>query len=258
STILITPTAPLKYLTRHNISISTGLQSKSGGKLQNAVNFSFLTKIDSSKKFPQVSDDALLTLVQQQTFKYFWDFAHPNSGLARERSTSGDLVTTGGSGFGIMALPVGIERNFITRAQGLERMQKIVAFLKNTAQHFHGAFPHWLNGNTGAVIPFSAKDDGADLVETSFLIAGLLTARQYFDGNDAQETALRNDINTIWHRIEWDWFRKNNEDVLYWHWSPNYGWEMNHKIKGWNESLVTYVLAASSPTHAIPKSVYDN
>ena len=258
STIVIVPNTPLKFLTRHNISVTTGLQSKSGGNLQSAFNFSFLTKLDSTYKFPIITNEALLTLVQQQTFKYFWDFAHPNSGLARERNTSGDLVTTGGSGFGIMALPVAIERNFITRAEGLERMQKIVGFLKNTAQHFHGAFPHWLNGNTGAVIPFSAKDDGADLVETSFMIAGLLTARQYFDGNDAAETALRNDINTIWHRVEWDWFRKNNEDVLYWHWSPNYGWEMNHKIKGWNESLITYVLAASSPIHAIPKSVYDN
>lgn len=258
STIVITPNAPLKYLTRHSISITTGLQSKSGGNLQNAINFSFLTKLDSTYKFPAITNEALLTLVQQQTFKYFWDFAHPNSGLARERNTSGDLVTSGGSGFGIMALPVAIERNFISRAQGLERMQKIVGFLKNTAQHFHGAFPHWLNGNTGVVIPFSTKDDGADLVETSFLVAGLLTARQYFNGNDAAETALRNDINTIWHRVEWNWFRKNNEDVLYWHWSPNYGWEMNHKIKGWNESLITYVLAASSPTHSIPKSVYDN
>lgn len=258
STIVVQPTSPLQFLSKYILQVPTSLQSQAGGSLQSGFSVNLTTKIDSTYKFPVITNDALLTLVQQQTFKYFWDFAHPNSGLARERNTSGDLVTTGGSGFGIMALPVAIERNFISRVQGLERMQKIVGFLKNTAQHFHGAFPHWLNGNTGVVIPFSAKDNGADLVETSFLVAGLLTARQYFNGNDAAETALRNDINIIWHRVEWDWFRKNNEDVLYWHWSPNYGWEMNHKIKGWNESLITYVLAASSPTHAIPKSVYDN
>ncbi|WP_159477518.1 glucoamylase family protein [Dyadobacter sp. 3J3] len=215
-------------------------------------------QIDSTDKFPIISDDALLTLVQKQTFKYFWDFGHPVSGLARERNTSGDVVTSGGSGFGIMTIPIAIERDFITRGQGLERMQKIVAFLKTNTQKFHGAFPHWINGATGAVVPFSAKDDGADLVETSYLIQGLLTARQYFDGNDAAETALRNDINTIWYGVEWDWFRKTNENVLYWHWSPNYNWDMNLPIKGWNECLITYALAASSPTHGIPNSVYEN
>lgn len=214
--------------------------------------------VDSTDKFPVISDEALLTLVQKQTFKYFWDFAHPVSGLARERNTSGDVVTSGGSGFGIMTIPVAIERGFITRAEGLQRIQKITGFLKTNTQKFHGAFPHWINGSTGAVVAFSTKDDGADLVETSYLIQGLLTARQYFNGTDATETALRNDINTIWHGVEWDWFRKNNENVLYWHWSPTYNWDMNLPIKGWNECLITYALALSSPTHPIPKIVYDN
>jgi hypothetical protein len=137
-------------------------------------------------------------------------------------------------------------------------MQKIVGFLKNNAQRFHGAYSHWLNGTTGAAQPFSAKDDGADLVETSYLMAGLLTARQYFNLANADETTLRNDINTLWQAVEWSWFRKNNENVLYWHWSPNYAWDMNHAIRGWNECLITYVMAASSPTNAIPKIVYDN
>lgn len=198
-----------------------------------------------------------MDLVQKQTFKYFWDFGHPVSGLARERNTSGETVTSGGSGFGIMTILVGINRNFVSRADGLARMQKIVGFLK-TAQKFHGAFPHWLNGTTGVVIPFSAKDDGADLVETSYLFEGLLCARQYFNSASADETNLRNDINTLWNAVEWDWFRKNNENVLYWHWSPNNNWDMNFPIQGWNEALVTYVLAASSPTHTIPKIVYDN
>ncbi|MNS46422.1 hypothetical protein D3C72_789170 [compost metagenome] len=200
----------------------------------------------------------MLTLVQEKTFKYFYDFGHPTSGLARERNSSGDLVTSGGSGFGVMALIVGVHRNFITRAQGLARMQKIVDFLKNKAERFHGAYPHWLNGNTGAIIPFSSKDNGADLVETSFLMQGLITARQYFNGTDAQETALRNDINSIYNEVEWSWFRKNNSNVLYWHWSPTFDWDMNLPIGGWDEALITYVMAASSPTYPIPKIVYDN
>jgi hypothetical protein len=258
SVLLLSPSATLKSLTSYKIIVSSTVESTSGKSLKNSINIDLFTGIDSTDKFPIISDNALLDKVQQQTFKYFWDFGHPTSGLARERNTSGDLVTSGGSGFGIMAIVTGIHRNFITRTEGLARMQKITSFLKNTAQKFHGAFPHWLNGNTGAVIPFSAKDNGADLVETSFLIQGLLTARQYFDGPNANETALRNDINAIFNGVEWSWFRKNNENVLYWHWSENFNWEMNHQIKGWNEALITYVLAASSPTYPIPKAVYDN
>ena len=258
STIVITPLGAIEYLTRYNLKANTNLKSVQQRNLNTELNISFVTKIDSSDKFPQISDDALLTLVQQQTFKYFWDFAHPVSGLARERNTSGETVTSGGSGFGIMTIPVAINRTFITRAQGLARMQTIVGFLKNTAQKFHGAFPHWLNGTTGAVIPFSTKDNGADLVETAYLMQGLITARQYFNGADPAETALRNDINILWNGVEWNWFRQGTQNVLYWHWSPNYNWEMNVPIRGWNECLITYVMAAASTTYPIPRIVYDN
>jgi len=258
STVLVTPASPLINLTRYRVTITTNIKSKEGGRLINESSFNFLTSLDSSSKFPAITDDELLTLVQKQTFKYFWDFAHPVSGLARERNSSGDIVTSGGSGFGIMAIPVAIERGFITRAEGLTRLQKITDFLKNKAQKFHGAFPHWLNGSSGAVVPFSTKDNGADLVETSYLIAGLLCARQYFNTADLNEVNLRNDINTIANAVEWSWFRKGSENVLYWHWSPNYNWEMNLPIRGWNECLITYVLAASSANYSIPKIVYDN
>ena len=258
SILIIQPLSLLSPLTKYSINILTGLQSQQ--KVTLPINYivNLTTAIDSSDKFSVISDNALLDLVQQQTFKYFWDFGHPVSGLARERNTSGDVITSGGSGFGIMAIVTGINRNFITRTQGLAKMQTIVGFLKNTAQKFHGAFPHWLNGTTGAVIPFSAKDDGADLVETSYLMQGLLTARQFFNGTDPAETNLRNDINILWNGVEWNWFRQNNQNVLYWHWSQNYNWDMNVQIRGWDEALITYVLTASSINYSIPKIVYDN
>ena len=172
--------------------VANGLKSVNGGNLTTAVNISVISSIDSSRKFPALSEDALMDLVQRQTFKYFWDFGHPVSGLARERNNGdNNVVTSGGSGFGIMAIPVAISRNFITRAEGLARMQKIVGFLKITPPRFHGAFSHWMNGSTGAVIPFASNDNGADLVETSYLMMGLLTARQYFNGADPAETTLR-------------------------------------------------------------------
>ena len=257
-TVVITPAQALQYLTRYSVGVSTDLKSTTNASLQTSVSVQLTTVIDSTNKFPTITDDQLLTLVQQQTFKYFWDFGHPVSGLARERNTSADVVTTGGSGFGMMAIVVAVNRQFVTRADGLARMQKIVGFLKNTAQKFHGAFPHWLNGSTGAVVPFSNQDDGADLVETSFLMEGLLTARQYFNGTAVDETTLRADINTIWNNVEWDWFRQGNQNMLYWHWSPDQAWVINMPIRGWDEALMPYVLGASSTTHSIPKIVYDN
>ncbi len=256
STVVCTPAVPLKYLTKYLIYADNTLKSVNKGTMPGPVNFAFATMIDSSDKFTVISDEALLDTVQKKTFGYFWNFAHPVSGLARERNTSGEIVTSGGSGFGVMSIPVAINRNFITRSQGLARMQTIVGFLKNTAQKFHGAFPHWLNGTTGKAIAFSAKDNGADLVETSYLMAGLLTARQYFDAGNLAETNLRNDINTIWNAVEWNWFRNGGQHVLYWHWSPDFNFQMNMKIEGWNECLVTYLMAASSTTDSIPSVVY--
>jgi len=211
----------------------------------------------ATAKTAEMTDEELLTMVQEYTFRYFWDFAHPVSGLARERNTSGETVTIGGSGFGVMAILVGIERGFITRAEGLDRLRKIVDFLQN-ADRFHGAWPHWMNGTTGEVIPFSEFDDGGDLVETAFMIQGLLTVRQYFDGESVIETELRDSITQLWEAVEWDWYRKITNDVLYWHWSPNFAWQINLPLRGFNETHIVYILATASPTNDIPASLYDS
>lgn len=207
-----------------------------------------------------LTDDQLLDLVQKQTFRYFWDFAHPVSGMARERSNASfgygdEVTTTGGTGFGIMATIVAADRHWIARDSAARFLLKMVNFLAK-ADAYHGVFPHWLNGATGKTIPFSRKDDGADLVESSFLFQGLLTARQYFNADVPVEHELRNRINWLWNDIEWDWFTRGGEEVLYWHWSPNNGWAMNFPLRGYNECLITYVLAASGTRYPVPASVY--
>ena len=203
----------------------------------------------------ELTNEVLLEKVQHQTFKYFYDFAHPVSGMARERNSSGDIVTSGGSGFGLMALIVGIERGFITREQGLVQIEKMVEFLE-TCDRYHGVWPHWLNGATGEVVPFSAKDNGADLVESAFMIQGLITVRQYLYKNNPREKVLADRINSLWQEVDWEWFTRGGEEVLYWHWSPDFEWEMNHAICGHNETLIVYILAASSPTHPIDATAY--
>ncbi|MBD0777955.1 beta-glucosidase [Maribacter sp. ANRC-HE7] len=211
---------------------------------------------------PEITDEELLDLTQRETFKYFWDFAEANSGCARERyhpddtSNSANVVTTGGTGFGLMALLVGIERGFISREEGVERFDKILTFLES-ADRFHGAWPHWINGTSGEVIPFSTEDDGGDLVETAFLAQGLICVKEYFKEGSDTEKALAEKADTLWKGVEWDWYTQD-DNALYWHWSPNYGFNINLKLSGYNEVLITYIMAAASPDYGINKEVYSS
>lgn len=207
-----------------------------------------------------LSDTALLELVQKQTFRYFWDFGHPVSGMARERSNRSydygdEVVTTGGTGFGIMAMIVAAERKWQPRDSVAARLLKMVNFLFK-AQAYHGVFPHWMDGATGKTIPFGRRDDGADLVETSFLMQGFLCARQYFTADNDLERELRQRITWLWEETNWNWHTRDNRDVLYWHWSPNYSWDMNFELRGWNETLITHILAASAPRYPVSPNVY--
>ena len=195
----------------------------------------------------------LLELTQEKTFKYFWDFADPISGLAREDSSRPNIITMGGSGFGIAAFPVGVERGWITRDDAVNRMETILSFLEG-AQKYHGAFSHWYD-NSGNTIPFSTLDDGGDIVETALLIQGLLIARQYFSENNTKETEIRNRITTLWEGVEWTWYTQGQNKIT-WHWSPVNNFDINLNVSGWNESLIVYVLAASSPTFPINIDVY--
>ncbi len=209
------------------------------------------------------NDIALMDRVQKETIKYFWDFAEPNSLLARERYHQdnhypyGDsnVITTGGSGFGLMGLLVGIERGWIPREEAVQRLDHIADFLAQS-DRFHGAWSHWIDGKTGKTVPFGKKDDGGDLVETAFLVQGIITVREYFKNGSEKEQALAKKMDDLWRGVDWNWYTKGGEKVLYWHWSENYGWDMNFPLEGYNECLITYILAASSPTHPIDKETY--
>jgi len=205
-----------------------------------------------------MTDEEFLDMVQRATFRYFYDFGHPVSGLSRERNTSGETVTSGGSGFGVMALLVGIERGYILREEGINRILKIVRFLNYKADRFHGAFSHWLNGSSGDVIPFSTYDNGGDLVETAYMIQGLFAVRQYFNQQVPDEDSIRILSTKIIDEVEWDWYRRNTGNFLYWHWSPNYGWQMNMTVQGPNEAMIVYLLGIASTTHGVPASLFHN
>ena len=205
-----------------------------------------------------MSTDALLTMLQKECFLYYWDGAEPHSGMARENIPGNDrLVATGASGFGVMALVVGMSRGFITREQGIARLTKIVNFL-GKAPRYHGAWSHFMDGRTGRTIPvFGMYDNGGDLVETAFLMEGLLTARQYLNRSNPAEATLYRRITHLWRTVDWSWYRISPaSNALYWHWSPEWTWYIHHRITGFDETMMVYLLAIASPTHSVPASVY--
>jgi exo beta-1,2-glucooligosaccharide sophorohydrolase (non-reducing end) len=206
----------------------------------------------------EMTDEELLNMVQEAGFRYYWEAAEPHSGMTRENTPGDDdIVAVGASGFGVMAITVGAERGFITHQQAIERLSRMTGFLA-TADHYHGAWPHFLSGSTGRRLPvFDMYDNGADLVETSFMMEGLLAARQYFkqDGPSGQE--LYEQITKLWQEVDWNWFRATPQhDALYWHWSPEYSFHIANRLTGWNEVMITYLDAIASPTHGIPASDY--
>ncbi len=225
----------------------------------------FLAAQNANVKFTKqkISDKALLDLTEKQSFNYFWDGAEPNSGMAPERihldnvypDNDRNIIATGGSGFGCMAILAGIKRGYITRQQGLSRFEKIISFLEK-ADRFHGAWSHWINDETGHVKPFGREDDGGDLVETCYLLQGLLCVREYFKPGNEEEKKLAARIDKMWREVDFNWYRHGGQNVLFWHWSPDYAWIKNFPVHGYNECLILYVMAAASPTSDIPKEVY--
>ncbi len=229
-----------------------------------------------------IPDSILLDIVQRQTFRYFWQYAHPISGLARERDNTlkaeyywdyineaedepnlskhtfgEEACAIGGTGFGIMATIVAVERKWIDRDTAIKRLIKIVDFLIK-ADCYHGIYPHFMNGTTGKTIAFGRLDDGADIVETSYLMMGLLSAKQYFNDDNIQEKYFRKRVQQMWDVANWNWHSKGTDKLLYWHWSPANDFDMNFPVYGWDEALITYIVAASSPYHSISKELYEN
>lgn len=205
-----------------------------------------------------MADDELLTMVQEANFRFYWEAHEKVSGLSRENIPGRhNMIAIGASGFGMMALITGTARNFITRDQSIERFTQIVSFLEKAETH-HGVYPHFMDGPAAKTEPFFGKrDNGGDLVETAFLVQGLLTARAFFDRDNEQEKNIRDKITAIWKKIEWDWYRRYPDSkYLFWHWSPDQAWVINHKLIGWNETIITYLLAIASPTHGVPGSMY--
>ena len=212
--------------------------------------------LTTSATLRDYTDEELIDMVQRYAFRYFWEGAHQASGMALERTDGGSsTAASGATGMGLMAMIVAHEREYKPKEEVKDRIMKILSFLE-TCDRYHGAWSHWYNANTKHTQPFTNDDDGGDLVETSYVAQALIALKHYFSGQDTKSVQIREKADLLWKGIDWNWYRQYGQNVLYWHWSPNYLFSKNMKISGWNEALVTYVMAASSPDYGIPKEVY--
>lgn len=201
-----------------------------------------------------------VTEVQEASFRYFYDYAYPGSNLPREGIKAEDswdpeAISAVSVGMYFFNIAAGIERGFISRQAGVEHVTVALDFLAGPTQRFFGAFPHWIDGKTGAVRPFSQTDNGADMVETAIIAEGLIFAREYFDNNTSEEAHIRETADALWKAIEWDKFIKTPDNVMIWHWSPDYGFS-DLPIVGFHEAEICYILGVASPDYPISTDTY--
>ena len=237
--------------------VNSYAEYKQAGENQNRQSFPVAKFTEISFDDGYLRDRNLLDKLEYDAFRYIWEYTFDESGMAYEdsRNKESGQATTGGTGFGIGAIIAAAERGWIARQDAADRILKMAVFLRDKTDRkaLHGAFPHWLDGRTGKTIAFGENDNGADLVETAFLMQGLLMARAYFTEDNELERALRSCVSVLWQDVDWHWFTKAENNGLYWHWSPDRDFSMGVKISGFNEAMVAYVLALGSPTRPISR-----
>lgn len=191
---------------------------------------------------------------QQKVVNYFFTGANEQTGMALNSSSNKTILTTGATGFGIMNLIIGVERGWINREEAARQIVKITRFLKR-ADRFAGAWAHWYKPD-GRMVPFGSQMQAGEIVETAFMMGGLLTASEYFTGGSDDEKEIRKATEEFWNSIEWNHFVKDG--MLYWIWHQDKN-SYELPLVGWNETLLVYILAMAAPdAHKVSPDIYKN
>ncbi len=198
--------------------------------------------------------------LQRRTFNYFWDLADPESGLIPDRWPTESFCSIAAMGFGLTSYIVGIENGYISRKIAAERIRDQMRFLyhlpQSNAMHavagYKGFFYHFIDMKNGT----RYKDVELSTVDTGWLMAGILSCQSYFDGDDLTETAIRDLADSLYRRVEWDWFLNDN-DLLSMGWFPDRGF-LKAQWDGYNEAMLLIIMALGSTTHPVPAICWEN
>ena len=203
-----------------------------------------------------LSDDALISRLQRGAFSYLTDYSNPQNGLVADTSRDGSPCSIAVVGFALSCYPVGVRNGWISRAEAVGRTLAALRFFMQSEQSdqpdatgYKGFYYHFLDMQTGKRV----WQCELSLVDTALLIAGILTAASYFDG-DGDEREIRNLADRLYRRVDWRWAQYGTETLAQ-GWKPecgflHYGWE------GYNEATILYVLGLGSPTFPLTESGY--
>jgi hypothetical protein len=205
------------------------------------------------------SVDALMEDIERRTFQWFWDTADPVSGLTPDRAPTPSFSSIAAVGFGLTAYTIGAERGYVPRADAAARTRDTLQFLLDLPQGpgatgvagYNGFFYHFLDMRTG----LRYRTVELSSVDTSLLMAGVLACAAYFDGSSPDETAVRDLARQLYERVDWTFFL-NHPPAISLGWTPEDGFN-SYDWRGYDESMIVYVLALGSPSHPIDPSAWD-
>lgn len=204
------------------------------------------------------SDDEFLDYVQQTSFDYFWYLANPTNGMVADRSTPTSPCSIAAVGFGLTCIGIGIDHGWISRTQGVARVLTTLNTFLNGPQGtnasgtigYKGWFYHFLDMNTALRSPASELSS----IDTALLLAGILHAKQYFDGTNTDEISIRTKADAIFNRVDWNWMAQGT-NVISMGWFPSGSFIANNWI-GYNEGMILYILGLGAATNPLPASAW--
>lgn len=247
---------PVRSRSFADVNVANGQTYRYRVTALNEAGESAPSKPTAARPAPFANDDAFLDLLQQTAFDYFWYEANPTNGLVRDRSRAHAHASIAATGFGLTAIGIGIERGWITRAQGRERTLRTLKTFCDMPQGdartgaigHRGWFYHFLEMDT------AARSGACELssIDTALLLAGCIYAREYFDGRHAAEKEIRAAVEIILDRVDWHWMT-DGADSLTMGWHPERGF-LKHRWTGYNEAMILYVLGLGASRAPLPAS----
>lgn len=205
-----------------------------------------------------ISDDTLLDRLQRAAFDYFLQEVDPANGLIADTSRENSPSSIAVVGFGLSTYPVAVERGWMTRAEGVNRSLSVLRFFHDSDQSdspdatgYKGFYYHFLDMHTGARVWRSELS----MVDTAFLIAGVLVASTYFNSDSCEEATLRGIADALYQRVDWRW-AQGGEATIRQGWKPDCGY-LHYGWDGYNEAIVLYALALGSATHPMEGDGYE-
>jgi hypothetical protein len=202
--------------------------------------------------------DPFLDTLQARTFDFFWETTNPENGLTPDHAPSKSFSSIAAVGFALTAYPIGVERGYVTRHQARRRTLTTLRFFRNAPQGstetgvtgHRGFFYHFLNMDAGR----RYKTTELSTIDTALLMAGVLTAQEYFDRDHSQERRIRALADSLYRRVEWDWMQLPSGRISM-GWRPSEG-RFDYGYEGYDEAMILYLLALGSPTHPVGESAW--